>query len=76
MIAAYTAMNSSLFSKSALTHFIGTLFAVKIEALNRALAVAVGIEFIGLRAIARVEAGRNPLRRSDMDRWLECKNAQ
>jgi mRNA interferase MazF len=31
-------------SKSALTYFIGTLSAVKIEALNRALAVAVGID--------------------------------
>ncbi len=30
--------------KSSLTHFIGTLSLVKIEALNRALAIAVGID--------------------------------
>lgn len=30
--------------KSALTHFIGTLSLVKIEALNRALAIALGID--------------------------------
>jgi mRNA interferase MazF len=30
--------------KSALTYFIGTLPPVKIEALNRALAIAVGID--------------------------------
>ena len=31
--------------KSSLTYFIGTLSPVKVESLNRALAIAVGIDF-------------------------------
>jgi len=30
--------------KSSLTHFVGTLRPVKIEALNRALAIAIGLD--------------------------------
>ena len=43
--------------KSSLTHFIGTLRLAKIEDLNRALAIAIGLDFPALQSSLNSRSG-------------------